>query len=194
MRHPSACVGGVASASDHFATQLRREGFEIESRNEHADLDLAVFLEAPAGETGAAASAGDRWLDAAVDALTDAFDFARATTQRLARRSGVFAVVTTLAGDLGVPGRSLDAVISAGVGALTLSAVHEVRAISAVRIAISTPPPAPPRASADVPWPAERRPDADTWARIAVLLGRLIANEDLRRPGSLVTLTSIPVA
>lgn len=193
MAGRTACVGSTTS-TEPFEAVLRGEGFDIESADTDRGLDVAVFLDDAHRETGAVALARDGWLDAAIGALTTAFAFARATAPKLERRSGVFAVVTTLAGDLGVPGRSLDAAIGAGIDGLVRSVVHEAPGISAVRIGLSTPTPVPTTVSADVPWPTTM-PDADGAVardRIVTFLSWLVAGP--RTPGSVVMLTSTPIA
>lgn len=190
----SACIGGADEWAGAIEEALRRGGFQIETVDDVGDLDLAVFLDRSRDRVGDVASSADRWLDDAVDAMSEAFAFARATVPRLIHRSGALVVVTTLVGDLGVPGRSLDAAVAAGITGLARCVVHEAPAISAVRIATWTPAPAIPLMAADVAWrTAERQRVANTPTDIADVLAWVAMNEAARPPGSVVTLTTAPV-
>ncbi len=145
---------------------------------------------------GPASVAAERWLRSAVDALTDGFASVRAVVPRLVARSGVLVVVTSLAGTVGVPGRSLDSVVAAGLTGLVRSVLHEAPSISAMLIASTIPMPSSTRSSADVAWPAADVPslaDVAIVRSIARQVAWIVADADARAPGTLVTLTTTPV-
>jgi hypothetical protein len=148
--------GGTTVAVAALADVLGASGYEVVP--DAVSLDVAVFLDterAPALLTDA--SPAD-WLGDVVGGMSDAFSFARSMVPRLASSSGGLVFSTSLAGQVGVPGRSVDAVVAGGIVGLARSLLHDVPSIWVMLLMESLPRPLGARPSADVAWELEVSP------------------------------------
>ena len=159
----SACVGGLApGAIGRLSAALADEGFAIEPvERVEGRIDAAVYLDRVHPPGSIETSSPQAWMRTVTDEIPTAFGFIRRVIPRLVPGSGFFVVMTSLAGRIGVPDRTLDAVIAAGLGALAVSLPHEAPGIHVVHIGGTLAPPENRRTQADVTWPSEGAPVLD---------------------------------
>ena len=87
--------------------------------------------------------------------MSEAFSFVRNVVPQLTPASGGLVVATSLAGAVGVPGRSLDSASAGGLAGLARSVLHDAPSIWVMLLMESLPGPVGARPSADVMWDSQ---------------------------------------
>ena len=123
--------------------------------SDRTPLDAAVYLDRlqVAGEIGSWSPSA--WIEAVRHDIGGAFAFLRSVGPRLTERRGTVVLVTSMAGAVGVPGRSLDSAVSAGLVGLARSFAIETPEVSVACVSITLPVPPGDWTSADVEWAHE---------------------------------------
>lgn len=152
-------------------------------------LEVAVYLDRPHPAGSIGTTAPRAWIDELGRGLGHAFGFLRdARARMLGGSGGLLVVETSAAGAVGVPGRSLDSAVSAGLVGLARSLSVETLSLSVACLSLTLPAPATPWTSADVAWPlpgppADREELAATADAVTALPGSIV------RPGTFITVT-----
>jgi len=194
MSTGAVAVGGLdRDAVDALRGSLVDLGWMAGSIDDESTLQMAVYLDRshPPGpiETGDPG----RWIEEMTRDVVAAMRFLRTARARVDTDRGVIVLVTSMAGAVGVPDRTLDSAVSAGLMGLARSLAVETPAISVACVNVTLPGPPQPWASADIEWPHPGGPGLGDARTLLALAQEVDALQDaIGGAGVFVTLSVEP--